>query len=104
MEIYRIEFAERCEFRPGVDNQPACLVIGGFASPQRLQMPVDGHQRHSEHLAQLSLCERQRTSIGVGEAGDFCSDELLAKEMRDPARSVSAAVVGDAFAEYRRVY
>lgn len=103
MEINRIEFAERRKFCPGVDNEPPRLVIGGFASPQRLQVPVDGHQRHSEHFAELRLCERQRTRIAVGEAGDFCSVELLAKEMREPTRSVSAAVVGDAFAENRRV-
>ena len=67
-------------------------------------MPINGHQRHSEHLAELGLSEWQRTSVGFHEPGEFGSIELLAKEVRDPRRTVSAAVVSDALAEDRRVY
>jgi hypothetical protein len=46
-------------------------MIGGFRLPQRLQVPIDAHQRHSEHFAELSLREWQRTSVGFHEPGEF---------------------------------
>lgn len=104
MEISRIELSERYEFRPRADDQLAAFVISGFGSPKCLQVTINGYQRHSEHLPELGLCKRQGTSVGVGQASDFGPIELLAKEMRDPRRSMSAAVVRNAFAEDRRVY
>lgn len=103
MEIPGVEFAERCEFRPGADEQRARFVIGGFGSPQRLQMAIDAHQRQAEHLAELSLRERQRTGIAFRQPGEFGALELLAKEMSNPRHTVPAAVVGDTFAKDRRV-
>jgi len=91
MEISRIEFAQRCEFRPRADEELAGPVIGDLGLPQCLQVPINGHQRHSEHLAELGLSEWQRTSVGFHEPGEFGSIELLAKEVRDPRRTVSAA-------------
>jgi hypothetical protein len=79
-------------------------MIGGFGLPQCLQVPINTHQRHSEHLAELGLSEWQRTSVGFDEAGEFGSIELLAKEMGESGLTVSAAVISDAFAEDRRVY
>ena len=104
MEISRIEFAQRCEFRPRADEELAGPVIGDLGLPQCLQVPINGHQRHSEHLAELGLSEWQRRSVGFHEPGEFGSIELLAKEVRDPRRTVSAAVVSDALAEDRGVY
>ena len=104
MEIHRIKLAERREFPPRVNKQFARPVIGGFGLPQRLQVPIDAHQRHSEHLAELSLREWQRTRVGFHEPSEFGPVELLAKEMRDPRRAMTAAVIGDAFAEDGRVY
>jgi hypothetical protein len=79
-------------------------VISSFALPKRLQVSVNGHQRHSEHFAELGLCERQRTRVGLDEASESRSMELLAKEMCNPRGAVPAAVVGNTFAEDRRIY
>jgi hypothetical protein len=46
-------------------------VIGDLGLPQCLQVPINGHQRHSEHLAELGLSEWQRTSVGFHEPGEF---------------------------------
>ena len=81
----------------------AGLVIGGFGLPQRLQVAIDAHQGHSEHLAELGLRQRQRAGIAFHQPGKFGAMELLAEEMRDPCRAVTAAVVGDAFAEDCRI-
>jgi hypothetical protein len=56
-------------------------VIGDLGLPQCLQVPINGHQRHSEHLAELGLSEWQRRSVGFHEPGEFGSIELLAKEV-----------------------
>src|SRR5262249_21701036 len=58
MELPSIKLAEGGEFRPGSDKQFSPLVISGFGFPQRLQVPIYAHQRHTEHLAELSVCER----------------------------------------------
>ena len=104
MKIFRVELTQRREFRPRADEQLARPVISGFGLSQRLQVAIGAHQRHPEHFAELGLCERQRTSVVLHEPGEFGPIELLAKEMRDPRRAMTAAVVGDALAEDRRVY
>ena len=58
MEIPWIKLADGREFRPRADKQFSQLVVRGFGFPQRLQVPIDADQRHTEHLAELSLCER----------------------------------------------
>jgi hypothetical protein len=104
MEICRIEFAQHRELWPRADDKPASLVIGSFALPECLQVSVNGHQRHSEHFAELGLGEWERTRVGLDEASEPSSMELLAKEMRNPRGAVPTAIVGDTFAEDRRIY
>ena len=79
-------------------------MISRFGLPQRLQVPIDTHQRHSEHLAELSLCEWQRASVCFHESDKFGSIELLAKEMRNACGSMSTTVVGNGLAEDRRIF
>ena len=71
MQVSGIEFSDFGQTLPVPDGEYAVAKFHRARSPQRLQRAIDGHERHSQRVAELSLVKGQMERSGLLDA---CAD------------------------------